>query len=111
MTKELTPLEALEKIVDTYCIDNMDEEISIIETALKENKTLKERIILNKASFNMAKQQYEKKLKALETLKNELGFDKQSFFVEVDEEGNKKYYFEGREIDKDKFDLLKEVLL
>ena len=40
MSKELTPLEALEKIVDTYCIDNMDEEISIIETALKENQDI-----------------------------------------------------------------------
>ena len=27
-------LEALERIVDTYCIDNMDKEISIIETEL-----------------------------------------------------------------------------
>ena len=35
----------------------------------KENKTLKERIILNKASFNMAKQQYEKQLKAFEIIK------------------------------------------
>lgn len=31
-------LEALEKIVDNYCIDNMDKEISIIEIALKEKE-------------------------------------------------------------------------
>lgn len=46
MSKEL---EALNKIVDTYYIDNMDKEISIIETSLKrleiveeENKLLRE---------------------------------------------------------------------
>lgn len=39
MSKEL---EALECIVDTYYIDNMDKEISIIETALKDYENLKE---------------------------------------------------------------------
>ena len=38
MSKEL---EALEKIVDTYYIDNMDKEISIIETALNDYEILK----------------------------------------------------------------------
>ena len=34
-------LKALEKIVDTYCIDNMDKEINIIEKALKDYENLK----------------------------------------------------------------------
>ena len=38
MSKEL---EALEKIVDTYYIDNMDKEISIIEKALKALEIIK----------------------------------------------------------------------
>ena len=40
MSKEL---EALEKIVDTYYIDNMDKEISIIATALKALEIIKEK--------------------------------------------------------------------
>ena len=38
MSKEL---DALTKIVDTYYIDNMDKEISIIETALNDYEILK----------------------------------------------------------------------
>ena len=40
MSKEL---EALEKIVDNYYIDNMDKEISIIATALKALEIIKQK--------------------------------------------------------------------
>ena len=39
-------LEALEKIVDTYYIDNMDKEISIIEKALKALEIIKKYICI-----------------------------------------------------------------
>lgn len=39
MSKEL---QALERIVNTYHIDNMDKEISIIENALKEYEFMKQ---------------------------------------------------------------------
>lgn len=127
MTKELEALNVLYQIsLNTnihYQKKNKDTDDykgrieyhkNIVETALKRLENHEQNEDFNKDVLNYAflsEQDKIKKLKALETLKNELGFDRQSFFVEVDEKGNKKYYFEGREIAKEKYELLKEVLL
>lgn len=60
MSKKLTPLEALEKIVDTYCIDNMDTEIDIIETALKRLEKIET------TTHSVLRDDISKKLKAFE---------------------------------------------
>ena len=71
MEKELTPLEAfvrLEQSSKRY--KGRKEDLDIIFTSIKQNQDLKERIVLNKASFEIDKMQYEKQLKALEIIKN-----------------------------------------
>ena len=73
MSKELEALKDLREDAKHHLdhhIKYLNERLDIIETALKENKELKERIILNKASFEMGKKQYEKQLKALEIIKS-----------------------------------------
>lgn len=110
MSKEL---EALEKIVDTYYIDNMDKEISIVATALKDYEmehTL--RIRLENANFELLreKQENEKKLKALEIIKKK----EVNIFVLL-HSGNLKIYNDivedNRKLTQEKYDLLKKVLL
>ena len=87
----------IDKLCELAKTNDIDEMVCNVETALKENKTLKERIILNKASFNMAKQQYKKKLQALKIIKEKKWL--------VEEILNAFYPSEN------KYDLLIEVLL
>lgn len=68
MSKELTPLEALNKIA--YCY-GFDENITIIETALKDYENLK----LKHRSMQDAVLEDFKKLKALEIIKELFDFD------------------------------------
>ena len=120
MSKELEALEYLIENKRKHWLDNdrSDECLTIIENALKENKTLKERIILNKASFNMAKQQYEKQLKALEFIKC-LFQGRCKLYEQTDGMPIAQYVLEFNVNDlhyvfrlhKEEFDLLKEVLL
>ena len=109
MSKEL---EALEKIVDTYCIDNIDKEISIIATALKDYEmehTL--RIRLENAIYELLreKQENEKKLKALEIIKGK----EVNVFVLLHSVNLKIYndiVEDNRKLTQEKYDLLKEAL-
>ena len=119
--EEITLLEKLNWLIDRSKLSTKDAETQDIfnawgcdiEKALIEqentDKTINELFSDNGKVITTI--EIKNKLKALKTLKDELGFDRQSFFVEIDEKGNKKHYFEGREIAKDKYDLLKEVLL
>lgn len=109
MSKEL---EALEKIVDTYCIDNIDKEISIIATALKDYEmehTL--RIRLENAIYELVreKQENEKKLKALEIIKGK----EVNVFLLLHSRNLKIYndiVEDNRKLTQEKYDLLKEAL-
>ena len=111
MSKEL---EALEKIIDTYCIDNIDKEISIIATALKDYEmehTL--RIRLENAIYELLreKQENEKKLKALEIIKEKgvnVGLLSRCSNAE---RYNKGMCYEPRYLTQEEYGLLKEVLL
>ena len=79
MNKELTPLQALKTIilgtnVDTYrsSVEEIDNAISIIETALKENEKLKEcykNELKNSACYNNLALKYKK---ALEIIKEKI---------------------------------------
>lgn len=109
-SQELTPLKALERIVNTYFIDNMDKEINIIETALKEHELMKE--IRITARFDLA--QVNKEHKALEIIKECLVSEFKLF--EKDGEYFILFYFDEihqltfKLKGKEEYDLLKEVL-
>ena len=100
MSKELTPLEALQNLTEYLTGSYRDcfEELSIIKTALKRLETLEE----EKQSFD---RQLEKKLKALEIIKK--------YYKDND---NSHVEFKAQPIDKlDEFyenmQFVKEVLL
>ena len=97
MSKELTSLEALDLIVADLDSVELEKEINIIETALKENGKLKEcyeNELKNTAYYNNLALKYKK---ALEIIKEKkwLVEDILNAFIE----------------DKEKIDLLKEILL
>ena len=122
MSKELTPLEALNKVV--YCY-GYDKNIEIIETALKnyeeltnkpvilygrtheKSQALIDTICANYKVVRIVNLEDEKKLKALEEIKKVKGLIEEEDFCEY----NGKYYFFAGEVDKETYDLLKEVLL
>ena len=97
MSKEL---EALEKIVDTYYIDNMDKEISIIEKALKALEIIKEKRV-NVEEF-------------IEMFEDWKEITYEEWIIYYEENG---YNIQGNEdfdynrLAKEEFDFLKEVLL
>ena len=89
MSKEL---EALEKIVDTYYIDNMDKEISIIEKALKALEIIKEKNVNIRALKSWNK-----------TYKGKLTYQN---YLDILEDCDL-----GEKLTQEEYDLLKEVLL
>ena len=102
MSKEIIPLEALERIRShNYHEHNKKECLSIIETALKENEYLKTELLGQSQELNI-------KNKALEIIKKEL-------MLEVkDDNGLYRlitYQSDNHLIRKDQYELLKEVLL
>ena len=116
MSKELTPLEALEyfrtEVVDSY--DGMFR-YEIIETALKEYKELKQDYEMLKEEYFLLDKDYEKvikpKLKALEIIKEKRvdiyhiqstnKVDKYNFWKQIT----------SKSLKKKEYELLKEVLL
>lgn len=101
MNKELTPLEALEKlrqnnVDDSHLFD--DELLDIIETALNELKIMKEIIA------DILTREEEDKLKALEIIK-----EKTKYFVEFDNNTKTIYIDSALDCDNEEYDLLKEV--
>ena len=97
-TKELTPLQALERIVDTYYIDNMDEEISVIETTLKDY----ERVMVEK---NDLFKRWAKEHQVLEIIK-----EKTKYSVEFDDSTKTIYIDCSLDCDNREYELLKEIL-
>ena len=89
MSKEL---EALNKIVDTYYIDNMDKEISIIEKALKALEIIKEKNVNIRALKSWNK-----------TYKGKLKYQN---YLDILEDCDL-----GEKLTQEEYDLLKEVLL
>ena len=123
MSKKLTPLEALEKIVNDHCIDNEDEELDIIETALKDYEKIKfEHSELRTYHYDLLKEnerlhnQKVKKLKALKIIKRcpveiiEI-LDTYSSWEEYRQDYRNRSERQGLIQSKQEFDLLKEVLL
>lgn len=106
MSKEL---KALERIVNTYYIDNMDKEIDIIETALKEYERLLK--MRKTAEWADEKLQTKKKLKALEIIKERftIQFIKSDLpnYYGIMQIGTNPIYIKTQE----EYDLLKEVML
>lgn len=106
-------LEALERIVNTYYIDNMDKEIDIIETALKEYERLLK--MRKTAEWADEKLQTKKKLRALEIIKETPEF---AWYVKIYENVYEmvsdvkgfRTYNSDKELEE-MFTLLKEVLL
>lgn len=113
MSKELTPLEALEKLTNYKC-SCMSEKIeckNIIKKALEENERLKTSY-LEKILNEESKEYIYKKLKALEIIiekgvavgmlqLEEVGLQEYNDFI-----GDKKLY-----LTQEEYDFLKEVLL
>ena len=89
MSKEL---EALAKIVDTYYIDNMDKEISIIGKALKALEIIKEKNVNIRALKSWNK-----------TYKGKLTYQN---YLDILEDCDL-----GEKLTQEEYDLLKEVLL
>ena len=127
MSKELTPLQALKTIilgtnVDTYrsSVEEIDNAISIIETALKENEKLKEcykNELKNVSYYNNLALKYKK---ALEIIKeHRLDIDWFLQFVEQDisyqhyvycvEQGDNKFAKRFL-LSEEEYELLKEIL-
>ena len=130
-------LKALERIVDTYCIDNMDKEISIIETELillnalinKLNRKIETKEYKCEASnsyhiatlltYELKEQWNEKELSALkEFLLNLSGISKSLKVLEIIKEHKLLNYVLKNEkcanmyhLSKEDKDLLKEELL
>lgn len=110
MSKELTPLEALKNLTEYLTGDCRDcfEELTVIEIALKRLETLEE----EKQSFD---RQLEKKLKALEIIKEKRvdvsamkhSIDVYDYNSGIENEND----FENRLLTKKEYKLLKEVLL
>lgn len=136
MSKEL---EALEKIVDTYYIDNMDKEISIIEAALNDYELMKQPKIIvadkkisdddleklkNQRMFLCSSgeskvellfdEETQKKLKALEIIKKKQVNVRYLFQCKSLRDYN--FIYKGTNqselcLTKEEYDILKEVLL
>lgn len=134
MSKELTPLQALEKLVDRLAIKKYDEngnliywqsttdnEYPIIKTAIKENETLKEcyeNELKNTAYYNNLALKYKK---AVEIIKEHL-LDIDWFLQFVTQNISYQHYVYCIEqsnnafakrflLNKEEYDLLKEILL
>lgn len=106
MSKEMTPLEALERIKKwfPFKVNELEyQNICIIETALKGHEKKTKLAKEYKDVNNVAK-----RLKALRIIKDTLPIDEEDFYYD---DITDKYFFVGNEISKDKYDLLKEVLL
>ena len=109
MKNEISPLEAFRDLTGFIEYKSLpkplayDGMVKKIETALKDYER---RLALAKEYKDI--NNVGKRLKAFEIIKETLPIDEQDFFY--DEETNK-YFFIGREVSKDRFDLLKEVLL
>jgi hypothetical protein len=121
MNKELTPLQALDNIIETF-IDKDSEDIKTVRTALKEYEYEKEQHEYFAKQFEDYKSAYhtqkyeleqvEKKLKALEILKRYVykiekyngcsGTEYWIFFDGMESENN--------DLSKEEYELLKEVL-
>ena len=126
MSKELEALKEIENHKIKYDVnikyDNGEEtqrrfetikdmfpnQFALIETALKNYEKQHQIDIDLLGTANKTNVQNQKKLKALDFIKETLPIDEEDFFF--DKETNK-YFFIGREVSKDRFDLLKEVLL
>lgn len=108
MNKALTPLEALESIIDTF-YDKNTEDIKIVRNALKDSEmehTLRVRLENINYELVREKQANEKKLEALEIIKDIITIDSRDI-------GNNRVcvIIDGTsKIQKEEFDLLKEVL-
>lgn len=124
MSKELTPLEALDFIktspyrnwkgkVNTINF-NFETEIKIIETALKRLETLEEDFMsLTETNMELVQEQArnQKKLKALEIINNK---EVAVFFLNKSKDVNDynntlKTYGTNQELTQEEYDLLKEV--
>ena len=105
MSKELTPLEALERVSQRLCGDYNDcsHELAVIETTLNENIELKKCIdLIGDIETN------NKKLKVLEIIKEKQVNVEWLLETENVEEYNESLY---ADLTQEEYDLLKEVLL
>lgn len=112
MSKELTPLQALETIKNNYLLQNelIGNEIDIIETALKDYEKLKLKGDEIKDYLYYSHKEFledRKKLKALEIIKKIFQYDVEVNGNEIFEEE----YEPNEVITKEEYELLKEVLL
>ena len=118
MSKELTPLEALKTIilgtnVDTYrsSVEEIDNAISIIETALKRLEKIET------TTHSVLREDISNKLKALEIIKEKrVDVDYLITCIERNIKPLQNYNeyikeFYGIELAQEEYDLLKEVLL
>ena len=72
---------------------------------LDEDNAITDQVIKDTEEYKIIK----KELEALEIIKEHFEIDDDDFF-EMDYQGEHCYFFFGREIDKQKYDILKEVL-
>lgn len=103
MSKELEVLEQL-KYYNTIANDDFDmtNELSIIETALKEYEGAKKHI----EALNKERIENSIKLKALEIIKKIIKYD-----IEVNGNNTIPEYYQNDVLTQEEFELLKEVLL
>ena len=115
MNKEMTPLQALEKIkqaryfvdfeLDAKVSEDYKKELDIIETALKDYKRRLALAKEYKDTDNVAK-----RLLALEIIKDKR-VDVQALFYSSNYDDYNKHYVHYEDLTQDEYDLLKEVLL
>ena len=112
MSKKLTPRKALQNLTEYLTGDYRDcfEELSVIETALKENAELKKIKLLPypKVNDEEYRRSVIKSLQVLEIIKEIIPIEEEDFFYDKETDT---YFFIGYRVSKKQFELLKEVLL
>ncbi len=124
MNKELTPLEVSKQLKDfvlEFVKNGLDRifvngSFDIIETTLKQAQKDKKELEEIKNAINQGAMlsqwshdcHHEKELKVLEIIKETLPVKEEDFFYDKETDT---YFFMGYKVSKEKYDLLKEVLL